>query len=136
MFFFKQKTAYEMRISDWSSDVCSSDLAQEITNRAILSQIANRTKSATTAEAYLAEIAATNPEALARQCIPADPDLWKLENYERFLQARREMLASELNTFLNSITELTVSDVQIPLEAMIEEGESKELELKQTLRGI
>src|SRR3546814_1536632 len=27
-FFFKQKTAYEMRISDWSSDVCSSDLLQ------------------------------------------------------------------------------------------------------------
>src|SRR3546814_8995601 len=28
VFFFKQKTAYEMRISDWSSDVCSSDLLQ------------------------------------------------------------------------------------------------------------
>src|SRR3546814_6281028 len=28
-FFFKQKTAYEMRISDWSSDVCSSDLRRE-----------------------------------------------------------------------------------------------------------
>src|SRR3546814_19861259 len=28
-FFFKQKTAYEMRISDWSSDVCSSDLARK-----------------------------------------------------------------------------------------------------------
>src|SRR3546814_7865411 len=28
-FFFKQKTAYEMRISDWSSDVCSSDLERE-----------------------------------------------------------------------------------------------------------
>src|SRR3546814_10319750 len=28
-FFFKQKTAYEMRISDWSSDVCSSDLARD-----------------------------------------------------------------------------------------------------------
>src|SRR3546814_1651339 len=27
LFFFKQKTAYEMRISDWSSDVCSSDLS-------------------------------------------------------------------------------------------------------------
>src|SRR3546814_3608803 len=27
-FFFKQKTAYEMRISDWSSDVCSSDLGR------------------------------------------------------------------------------------------------------------
>src|SRR3546814_12865890 len=28
VFFFKQKTAYEMRISDWSSDVCSSDLSE------------------------------------------------------------------------------------------------------------
>src|SRR3546814_6394890 len=28
VFFFKQKTAYEMRISDWSSDVCSSDLVE------------------------------------------------------------------------------------------------------------
>src|SRR3546814_982204 len=29
-FFFKQKTAYEMRISDWSSDVCSSDLMGKV----------------------------------------------------------------------------------------------------------
>src|SRR3546814_2378034 len=34
-FFFKQKTAYEMRISDWSSDVCSSDLiGQDTAGRA------------------------------------------------------------------------------------------------------
>src|SRR3546814_6750301 len=32
-FFFKQKTAYEMRISDWSSDVCSSDLPSCIYTR-------------------------------------------------------------------------------------------------------
>src|SRR3546814_8927005 len=31
-FFFKQKTAYEMRISDWSSDVCSSDLLATCTS--------------------------------------------------------------------------------------------------------
>src|SRR3546814_9914754 len=30
VFFFKQKTAYEMRISDWSSDVCSSDLSLKV----------------------------------------------------------------------------------------------------------
>src|SRR3546814_7353935 len=30
VFFFKQKTAYEMRISDWSSDVCSSDLVGDV----------------------------------------------------------------------------------------------------------
>src|SRR3546814_2299422 len=33
-FFFKQKTAYEMRISDWSSDVCSSDLIPAARRRA------------------------------------------------------------------------------------------------------
>src|SRR3546814_1834559 len=32
-FFFKQKTAYEMRISDWSSDVCSSDLEAALAQR-------------------------------------------------------------------------------------------------------
>src|SRR3546814_9121965 len=31
--FFKQKTAYEMRISDWSSDVCSSDLVATVVTR-------------------------------------------------------------------------------------------------------
>src|SRR3546814_16824196 len=38
LFFFKQKTAYEMRISDWSSDVCSSDLlaGERAGNRRIL----------------------------------------------------------------------------------------------------
>src|SRR3546814_6980201 len=39
LFFFKQKTAYEMRISDWSSDVCSSDLPsalQPLEHRQIL----------------------------------------------------------------------------------------------------
>src|SRR3546814_9397447 len=33
VFFFKQKTAYELRISDWSSDVCSSDLAYPVASR-------------------------------------------------------------------------------------------------------
>src|SRR3546814_572254 len=33
VFFFKQKTAYEMRISDWSSDVCSADLAWLLTGQ-------------------------------------------------------------------------------------------------------
>src|SRR3546814_4984853 len=36
VFFFKQKTAYEMRISDWSSDVCSSDLMWASSSLAVL----------------------------------------------------------------------------------------------------
>src|SRR3546814_1297532 len=35
VFFFKQKTAYEMRISDWSSDVCSSDLRLRFPSAAV-----------------------------------------------------------------------------------------------------
>src|SRR3546814_3762993 len=37
-FFFKQKTAYEMRISDWSSDVCSSDLRRANEGLIVLQQ--------------------------------------------------------------------------------------------------
>src|SRR3546814_8087455 len=36
IFFFKQKTAYEMRISDWSSDVCSSDLSTKHRSKAVV----------------------------------------------------------------------------------------------------
>src|SRR3546814_5489728 len=35
-FFFKQKTAYEMRISDWSSDVCSSDLVKTAVRQGVV----------------------------------------------------------------------------------------------------
>src|SRR3546814_3673824 len=46
-FFFKQKTAYEMRISDWSSDVCSSDLLvrdfQSVIGREARAQMLTRT---------------------------------------------------------------------------------------------
>src|SRR3546814_2938294 len=40
--FFKQKTAYEMRISDWSSDVCSSDLGHQEAERLILETVDQR----------------------------------------------------------------------------------------------
>src|SRR3546814_2594440 len=41
-FFFKQKTAYEMRISDWSSDVCSSDLVRALTTVDLVANLALR----------------------------------------------------------------------------------------------
>src|SRR3546814_7887525 len=40
LFVFKQKTAYEMRISDWSSDVCSSDLLWALDGRGALATLA------------------------------------------------------------------------------------------------
>src|SRR3546814_1881164 len=41
-FFFKQKTAYEMRISDWSSDVCSSDLPFAANRLAMIADVPSR----------------------------------------------------------------------------------------------
>src|SRR3546814_4633485 len=64
-FFFKQKTAYEMRISDGSSDVCSSDL---ITRNFVLVVAQNHRLFALPAmiEAYLAELARRRGEIAAK----------------------------------------------------------------------
>ena len=59
-------------------------LAQEITNRAILTQLANRKKGNRQAEGYLLETAENFPGALEKQCIPNDRELWKIENFESF----------------------------------------------------
>lgn len=109
-------------------------LAQEFTNRAILTQVANRRKSATLAEDYLAEVKQQFPKALALQCIPEDTALWKIDNYEQFLEERRKMLASQLNSFLEKITDTEETVAPVSLEDLITEGESDELEFKSTLR--
>src|SRR3546814_8489991 len=57
-FFFKQNTAYEMRISDWSSDVCSSDLLSSSVNE-ISSQVA---RSAQIANGAVSEAETTNTQ--------------------------------------------------------------------------
>src|SRR3546814_6865231 len=50
IFFFKQKTAYEMRISDWSSDVCSSDLLPAGVDGGLASARANRSMATAVAQ--------------------------------------------------------------------------------------
>jgi len=109
-------------------------LAQEFTNRAILTQVANRRKSATLAEDYLAEVKQHFPKALSLQCIPEDIELWRIENYEQFLEERRKMLACQLNAFLEKITDTEETVAPVSLEDLITEGESDELEFKSTLR--
>ncbi len=59
-------------------------LAQELTNRAILTQVANRSKSASPAADYLASVKTKFPKALELQCLPQDENLWKVENYKQF----------------------------------------------------
>lgn len=109
-------------------------LAQELTNRAILTQIANRTKSAADAKVYLADVKERFPKSLALQCVPEDPTLWEIDKYETFLQARRTILASHLNAFLTGITDTKPPEAAITLEELIAEGEDDELEFKSSLR--
>ena len=109
-------------------------LAQELTNRAILTQIANRQKSDEPAADYLKPVKTSFPKALELQCIPEVEDLWSIDNYEMFLETRRKMLAKHLNTFLDKITATEETVAPVSLEELIAEGESDELEFKSTLR--
>src|SRR3546814_277416 len=59
-FFFKQKTAYEMRISDWSSDVCSSDLVESAVQCDIDEQVTRMS------EKYFPELCESNDDSRAR----------------------------------------------------------------------
>lgn len=109
-------------------------LAQELTNRAILTRVANRAKGAMDAKAYLADVKTRFPDALKLQCVPEDTELWEIENYEAFLQRRRTMLAAQLNGFLTGITDTKPPEAAITLEELIAEGEDDELEFKSSLR--
>src|SRR3546814_11177946 len=92
-FFFKQKTAYEMRISDWSSDVCSSDLVAKIRWQAAVLEANGQSASAF--------------DLLARRVGSGDPDnveaqaarrYWPLLMGEDF---RRDRDAAGANAMLN-----------------------------------
>lgn len=66
--------------------------------------------------------------ALTAHCIPVDPELWKVENYSKFLEHRRAALAETINTFIHGPTAST-NAVDIP--AMLSAGESETVEFKE-----
>jgi len=109
-------------------------LAQELTNRAVLTMSENRTKFTKEADKYLSEVKNKFPAALKLQCIPENEILWKIENYEHFLDERRKILAQAINNYLINITESDLNVGELTLEEMIEEGENNCLEFKSTLR--
>ena len=110
-------------------------LAQEFTNRAILTQVANRRKSAMAAAEYLGEIKSKSPGVLEKQCIPTDESLWLVDRYEDFLTERRKLLAVSINSYLSGLAAEHVEDYgEATIEELIAEGESEELEFKSSLR--
>jgi hypothetical protein len=109
-------------------------LAQEITNRAVLASTENRGKSDQAAAEYLKSAAENFPSALAKQCIPKDPNLWGIAAFEEFLAARRKLLSEELNKFLSGITDMDTEGGMVSIEDMISEGEHDGLEFKSSMR--
>ena len=109
-------------------------LAQEITNRAILTQLENRNKSDSSARDYLEKVTADFPSSLGLQCIPTDSTLWEMNRFEDFLAARRSILANELNEFFEGITEVPLGEGTVDLTDTISEGEHDALEFKSSLR--
>jgi len=110
-------------------------LAQEFTGRMILTQTGNRSKSNKYAEVYLAEAEKQYPGSLQLQCIPEDKELWKVEHYKKFLEARRNLLAETFNDFLTGISATTTNIVTtIDVTELIESAEGRFLEFKATLR--
>jgi len=109
-------------------------LAQEMTNRCILSQAGNREKSDMDAQAFLENVQQEYPSALRLQCIPENKELWKIENFQKFLEKRREMLADELNNYLNNISITEDVKSEMPINELIESGEHSFLEFKSTMR--
>jgi len=52
---------------------------------------------------YFPEVEAAHPGALASQWIPSDPELWRLEHFREFLEARKVLLANEVNRHMEDL---------------------------------
>lgn len=106
----------------------------EIANLAFVSGSKNRSISNKTPDVYLPEIIdRRGPEALTRQGIPTDPELWKTENFHEFLEYRRAELAQMVNAFLDEIV-ASGGEAAIDLTSLLETGEGERLEFKETAR--
>lgn len=109
-------------------------IMNEIANRAFLTAEANQSISSRSPDEYLPEIEESFPGALAHQFIPMDPSLWRMDRYEDFLSARREIIARKMNEYMDSLISEREPVKERPLAELIALGESLSLEFKSTLQ--
>src|SRR3546814_10411683 len=95
IFFFKQKTAYEMRISDWSSDVCSSDLLVEQwdprlfghapnPNQATLYNLAGHALRSDSVDAgWRLELPRSEERRVGKECVSTCRSRWSPYHYKK-----------------------------------------------------
>jgi hypothetical protein len=106
----------------------------EIANRAYITRDSNFDITDKAPESYLPEINTKYPNALKQQYIPDKPELWEVENYEQFLDMRRQMLTDAINEFINHFIKEDPEPSAPDYLAIIEKGESDFTEFKSSLR--
>lgn len=112
--------------------------ANAIANFCFLTKDTNLNISDRLPEEYFPEIDSRHPGALASQWIPMDQNLWKIENYRAFLEARKELLAEEMNQRLEELLHddthwldsfaTTVPTTVAVMGGVVSEAEEEELE--------
>ena len=107
-------------------------LVNEITNRAFLTEKANREILDTPPKDYLPEVVKRYPKALKQQFIPENEELWKVENFEEFLKQRRVLITKEINKFLKKL--IAGDEPKINIKELINEEEGETFELKSTFK--
>jgi hypothetical protein len=81
----------------------SKSIVNALANYAFLTKDTNITISNRPPEDYIPEYKEIRPGALESHWIPNNPELWKIDNYERFLEERRALLATSANGLLDSL---------------------------------
>ena len=113
----------------------------EIANRAFITRDTNYYISDTAPIEYLTEIEKVFPNALKKQFIPSDRSTWTSDNYELFLETRRQSIADEINGFLQKLWDHESDNGEVKIdsiqswESMLNAGdETNFIEFKSTLR--
>lgn len=96
-----------------------------VANFVFLTQETNLAISKTPPAEYMPPIAATMPGVLESQWIPTDPDLWQIDRYVDFLNARRVLLADAANGFLESLLDGSAARTEaLPRTALAVDAEA------------
>lgn len=109
-------------------------LAQELSNRALITRLANERKNDKTPDIYLQSVKEKYPKALENQFIPMNTELWDMNKFEDFLASRRIIIAEAINDFVNNFLVKEAEQDEVNIAQLISFGESRELEFKTTLR--
>ena len=129
---FPSSALYRDELS--SASYLDRQLVNAIANRAFLTGPTNLSIGSRLPEDYLPEVEDKYPGALASQFIPTDTQLWRLGQYRDFLRARRELIAVNLNRFLEALISEKPPVGTRPLSDLIAMGEGPGLEFKSSLQ--